>query len=95
MLYALIHAQVEILEREFERIAYETVIHSWQANRRGAYSDTRGSAGSTLFPLHPPDGGQSGRTQQDGVGHQFPAKGTFSFTNPGATNRSHLCRAVK
>jgi hypothetical protein len=37
--------QAGILEREFERIAYETAIGSWQANRSGAYSDTRGSAG--------------------------------------------------
>ena len=95
MLYALIHAQVEILEREFERIAMRLSSTLGRRIGGGAYSDTRGSAGSTLFPLHPPDGGQSGRTQQDGVGHQFPAKGTFSFTNPGATNRSHLCRAVK
>jgi alpha-tubulin suppressor-like RCC1 family protein len=44
--YALIRTQAGISEREFERIAYDTATGFWRANRSGAYSDTRGSAGS-------------------------------------------------
>jgi hypothetical protein len=31
----------------------------------------------------------------DGVGHQFPANGTFTFPDTGATNRSRFQRAAK
>ena len=82
--------------REFERIAYETALSSWRAKRSGAYSDTRGSAGSTTginytlqmaTNLAAPD--------WTSLITNSPAKGTFTFTDPGATHRSRCYRAVK